>query len=260
MIRKELIESAALVAVGLLSSSCVVQSVAVRDTTHVMNISVPSQKLALYREGQLVKTYPVSTSKYGLGNEKGSYRTPLGKMEVAQKIGDGKPAGAVFKSRKWTGEIVKPDSPGRDPIVSRILWLNGLERKNKDTYSRCIYIHGTAAEAAVGKPVSYGCVRMTSKDVIDLYKQVGEGSTVYITKKSLKEEDENKPESAIEPIRAIPMAETDIPAVLQAYVPRVTRPVWKQEGNFGTGVDVLSDVGFERDYLAVPPPQELALD
>lgn len=154
----------------------------------MLKVSVPTQEMILYKEGKMVKIYPVSTSKFGLGNEKGSYQTPLGRMQVAEKIGGGKPAGAVFKSRKWTGEVIKPDSPGRDPIVSRILWLRGTEKKNDNTYSRCIYIHGTAAEKDIGKPVSYGCIRMTSNDVIDLYRKVGEGATVYITKKDLSEE------------------------------------------------------------------------
>ena len=172
----------------LFSTSCSTKPTAQRDTSSVLQISVPAQKLVLYKEGKVVKTYPVSTSKFGLGNEKGSYRTPLGRMEVAEKIGGGKPAGAVFKSRIWTGEVIKPDSPGRDPIVSRILWLRGTERKNDNTYSRYIYIHGTAAEKVIGKPVSYGCVRMKSRDVIDLYRKVGEGATVYITKKDLNKE------------------------------------------------------------------------
>jgi hypothetical protein len=175
-------------AILLLSTSCVTKTTAKRDTFSVLKISVPAQEMILYREGKMVKSYPVSTSKFGLGNEKGSYRTPLGRMEIAEKIGSGRPAGAVFKSRKWTGEVIKPDSPGRDPIVSRILWLRGTEKKNDNTYSRCIYIHGTAAEKDIGKPVSYGCIRMTSNDVIDLYRKVGEGATVYITKKDLGEE------------------------------------------------------------------------
>ena len=87
-------------------SSCAVQTAAKRDNLNVMEVSVPLQKMALYKEGQLVKTYLVSTSKFGLGDEKGSYRTPTGKMEVAEKIGSGKPAGAVFKSRQWTGEVI----------------------------------------------------------------------------------------------------------------------------------------------------------
>ena len=95
------------------------------------------------------------------------------------------PSGAVFKSRQPTGEIIKPDSPGRDPIVSRIMWLRGMEKTNKNAYSRCIYIHGTAEEKNIGKPVSYGCIRMTSKDVIDLFSKLPIGTRVLVTKADL---------------------------------------------------------------------------
>ena len=95
-----------IVAAALFSTSCSTKPTAQKDTSSVLQISVPAQELVLYKEGKVVNTYPVSTSKYGLGNEKGSYRTPLGRMEVAEKIVGGKPAGAVFKSRKWTGEVV----------------------------------------------------------------------------------------------------------------------------------------------------------
>ena len=83
--------------------------------------------MALLNDGKPIATYPVSTSKFGLGDSPGTKSTPLGDLEVARKIGAGAPSGAVFKSRRRTGEIVAPDSPGRDPIVSRILWLRGLE-------------------------------------------------------------------------------------------------------------------------------------
>lgn len=150
-----------------------------------MEVSIPQQKMAVYNGGKMVKTYPVSTSKFGLGDTEGSYKTPLGKFEVAEKIGAGKPFGAVFKSRKWTGEVLKPNAPGRDPIVSRILWLNGLESKNKNAYSRCIYIHGTAAEKDIGKQVSYGCIRMKSRDIIELYDKVGFNAPVEIVNRKL---------------------------------------------------------------------------
>lgn len=151
-----------------------------KDRDHVLRISVPEQKLALYKKGALIREYPVSTSKFGLGNQPGSNRTPLGKMEIAQKIGGNAPAGAVFKSRRWTGEIIRPNAPGRDPIVSRILWLRGTETWNSGAFRRYIYIHGTAEERNVGRAVSYGCVRMRSRDVIDLYSIVGTGADVYI--------------------------------------------------------------------------------
>jgi hypothetical protein len=229
-------------------SSCAVQTSAKSDSLHVMEVSVPLQKMALYKQGALVKTYPVSTSKFGLGDEEGSYRTPLGAMEVAEKIGEGKPAGAVFKSREWTGEVIKPNSPGRDPIVSRILWLNGLEPANKNAYSRCIYIHGTAAESDIGKPVSYGCVRMKSRDIIDLYGQVGEGSKVFVVKKGLWRDLEAEKKSR-EPIRELPLTETNVPTVMNPIGPTATQPVGIEVPTFTSGYQVLSAEGFH--------PQEL---
>ena len=172
--------AALLVSAMLLLCQC-----ASKDRTHVLRISVPEQKMAVYKKGVKIREYPVSTSKFGLGDQRGSRRTPLGKMEIAEKIGGGAPSGAVFKSRRWTGEVLRPDSPGRDPIVSRILWLRGGEQWNSNTYSRYIYIHGTAEVRNVGRAVSYGCVRMRSQDVIDLYDIVGEGADVYILNRSL---------------------------------------------------------------------------
>ncbi len=234
-------------------TSCAVQTSAEMDHLHVMEVSVPQQKMALYRSGKLVKTYPVSTSKFGLGNEKRSYRTPLGKMEVAEKIGSGKPAGAVFKGRKWTGEVVKPNSPGRDPIVSRILWLNGLEPKNKNTYSRCIYIHGTAAEKDIGTPASYGCVRMKSSDVIDLYSKVGEGAKVFVVRKDLWTNEAKKAEMRAA-IQALPVVEPlETPLVMQPTGPTATQPIWNSVTPYHSGVDILTASGYEERYLTIGP-------
>src|SRR5690349_10244625 len=108
-----------------------------------MRVSVADQKMAVYRRGQEIARYDVSTSKFGLGDNPGSNGTPLGKLEVAKKIGQGAPVGMKFKSRKPTGEIVPINAPGRDPIVTRILWLKGLEPQNRRAYGRTIYIHGT---------------------------------------------------------------------------------------------------------------------
>jgi len=155
------------------------------DTDNAMVVSVRDQKMLLIKDGKPVKAYPISTSKFGLGSQRGSNRTPLGKHVVAKKIGDGAPVGAVFKSRRRTGSIVPPNSPGRDPIVTRILWLSGSESHNRNTFGRCVYIHGTPAEYKVGRPASYGCIRMTSKDVIDLYYRVGVGAEVKIIRSSL---------------------------------------------------------------------------
>ena len=244
---------------ALSMSSCAVQTSAKRDSLNVMEVSVPMQKMALYRHGELVKTYPVSTSKFGLGDEKGSYRTPLGKMEVAEKVGSGKPAGAVFKSRQWTGEVVKPNSPGRDPIVSRILWLKGLEPKNANAFARCIYIHGTAAERDIGKPASYGCVRMKSKDVIDLHDRVGEGSKVFVVQKGLWRDVEKGKEMG-EAIQAVPLPAVAAPLALGKIEPTAVKPVWNEVSIFKDGSDLLTEYGFDTNYLDVAPPAELKVD
>jgi len=136
--------------------------------------------MALLEDGAPLATYPVSTSKFGLGDLPGTSWTPLGKLEIARKIGAGAPSGAAFKDRRWTGEIVPPDAPGRDIIVTRILWLKGEEAQNARAYSRYIYIHGTPEERNIGLPVSYGCVRMRSRDVIELFDIVGTGAQVEI--------------------------------------------------------------------------------
>lgn len=141
--------------------------------------------MLLVKKGKPVKAYSVSTSKFGLGSQRGSNRTPLGNHVVAKKIGGGAPKGAVFKSRRRTGKIVKPNTAGRDPIVTRILWLSGRDRHNRNTFGRCVYIHGTPAENKIGRPASYGCIRMKSKDVIDLYRRVGVGAGVKIIRGSL---------------------------------------------------------------------------
>lgn len=163
-------------ALAFLLSSC-----ATKDVQHHVVISVKDQRLAVLDHGAIAGLYPVSTSKFGLGDWPGSMRTPLGEMEIAQKIGDGAPAGAVFKDRRRTGEIVFPDAPGRDPIVTRILWLRGREPQNANAFRRDIYIHGTPEERNIGLPVSYGCVRMRSTDVIKLFDFVGNGAQVTIT-------------------------------------------------------------------------------
>jgi len=150
------------------------------DQRHLVEVSVPQQRMAVYRDGERIREYPISTSKFGLGDEPGSNRTPLGEFRIARKIGDGAPAGTVYKSRRPTGEILPPDAPGRDPIVTRILWLRGQEPHNANAYSRYIYIHGTPEERTIGTPASYGCVRMRSSDIIDLYEIVGRGARVRI--------------------------------------------------------------------------------
>ncbi len=143
-------------------------------------ISVRDQKLMLMENGLIAATYPVSTSKYGLGDAWGSLETPLGLLQVAQKIGDHAPIGAVFHNRRWTGEVLQPNTPGRDPVMTRIIWLRGLQMANSHAFSRCIYIHGTNEEKLLGRPASFGCIRMRSVDVAALYNQLPVGAPVEI--------------------------------------------------------------------------------
>jgi lipoprotein-anchoring transpeptidase ErfK/SrfK len=148
-------------------------------------ISVRDQKLMVVQDGKKIATYPVSTSRFGIGDRRGSMATPLGWLQVAQKIGDHAPTGAVFHNRRFTGEILTPNAPGRDPIVTRIIWLRGLEKTNSNAFERCIYIHGTPQEKMVGRPASYGCIRMCSKDVQEVYAQIQIGALVKIIPDSL---------------------------------------------------------------------------
>ncbi len=156
-----------------------------QDTAHRVIVSAREQRLALIENGHLVATYPVSTSKFGLGDWRGSYRTPLGKMMVAEKIGNDAPLGSVFKDRRRTGEVVGVNARGRDPIVTRIIWLKGMEAQNANAFSRDIYIHGTPEERNIGKPASYGCIRMRSVDVVQLFNSIGYGAEVSIVDEPL---------------------------------------------------------------------------
>lgn len=197
--------------------SAILAGCAQKDTLHTIRISVPDQKMVVLRKGAPIASYDVSTSKFGVGDQRGSYRTPLGRMEVAKKIGAGAPVGMKFKSRRPTGEIVKIDAPGRDPIVTRILWLRGLERQNAKAFSRGIYIHGTAEERNIGKPVSYGCIRMRSRDVIALYNTVGVGARVEVTTHSIV------PRTvAQQPVPAVPAPATRVKSASRSSTARRT--------------------------------------
>ena len=151
-----------------------------------IRVSVANQVLELLELGEggeaLLARFPVSTSRYGTGSEPGSNRTPLGRFRIGQKIGDGAPLGAVFESRKPTGEIAAPENPddSRDRITTRILWLEGLEPHNANTRERYIYIHGTNHEEQIGQPQSHGCVRMRNADVAALFDQTPLGMEVEI--------------------------------------------------------------------------------
>jgi L,D-transpeptidase catalytic domain len=148
-------------------------------------ISVPEQRLALIQNGVVVRRFPVSTSKFGLGDNFGSYKTPLGRLRVCGKLGSNLPQGAVLKRRSFNGEILRVNARGRDPIVTRILWLDGDEPGNQNARRRGIYIHGTPEERTLGKATSFGCVRMRSRDVVQVFDAVPVGTPVTISTKKL---------------------------------------------------------------------------
>jgi len=162
-------------------------------TTYRIDIDTRLQRLYLwepYPDGDmLIREYPISTARNGLGEQCGSYCTPRGRHRIAERIGAGQPLFAVFKARVPTGEIwsrdLEANEPDRDWILTRILWLDGLEEgRNKggqqDTHDRYIYIHGTNEEHLIGQPVSHGCIRMKNADVAELFDLVEEGTEVVI--------------------------------------------------------------------------------
>ena len=145
-----------------------------------LHVSVARQELSVRdAAGAVLRRYPVSTSRFGVGTEPGSLRTPPGAFRVAEKFGGGEPLGAVFKSRRPTGEngLGAADD---DLVLTRILWLEGAEAANANTRGRYIYIHGTNHEARIGQPASHGCVRMRNADVAELYELIPVGSSVRI--------------------------------------------------------------------------------
>jgi len=139
-----------LLPLGIGLSACQNLSGYAPDSRHQILISVPEQKMLLLEDGKTLGEFRISTAKRGIGDMPDSYMTPAGNMEVAEKIGEGLAAGSVLKDRVPTGEIVGADAPGRDPVVTRILWLKGLEEKNQNAFSRFIYIHGTPQESLLG--------------------------------------------------------------------------------------------------------------
>ena len=149
-------------------------------------VSIGTQRLGLFRDGALAADWPVSTSRFGVGSQLNSYRTPLGLHRVAEKIGAGMPLNTVFKGRKPVppASVPRPPATG-DLIMARILWLDGCERGlnrggDMDSHDRYIYIHGTAHEDRIGTPDSHGCVRMRNADIAALFDLVEVGTPVFI--------------------------------------------------------------------------------
>ncbi|MGI8820673.1 MAG: L,D-transpeptidase family protein [Chthoniobacterales bacterium] len=147
---------------------------------HRIHVSVARQRLTLKRGGVVERTFPISTSKYGLGSEEGSFKTPTGRFRIAEKFGAGQPTETAYKSRRPV-PVSAADLAGEDLVMSRILWLDGLSGGNANTYTRYIYIHGTNHEELIGTPASHGCIRMKNADVAELFDLVPVGTPVVIT-------------------------------------------------------------------------------
>ena len=144
-----------------------------------VHVSIRDQQLTLKENERPIRTYPVSTSRFGIGTEVGSLKTPTGRFRVAEKIGGDMPGGTIFVARVPV-DPAEAAPPTEDVVMSRILWLDGLDGHNANTRERFIYIHGTRHEDKIGTAASHGCVRMRNADVIELFEMVDEGTPVLI--------------------------------------------------------------------------------
>jgi len=144
-----------------------------------MRVDIGRQVLDLCHRGERIKSWPVSTSRFGEGFEPGSFKTPTGRFALCEKIGAGFPLWTEFKSRKPTGAIASPGGE-QDGILTRILWLSGLDGENANTRDRYIYFHGTNREDLIGTPASHGCIRLRNADIAELFDLVPEGARVVI--------------------------------------------------------------------------------
>ena len=156
---------------------------------NLLFVSIENQKMYRIQSKDIIETYDISTSKYGIGNQMGSNKTPTGLHKINSKYGHKTPVNGRMIGRVFYGQIAKifsdTTTSKTDDITSRILWLEGLENginkgDNIDSYKRYIYIHGTSEEGRIGIPSSHGCVRMKNKDVIDLFNEVAIGTFVLI--------------------------------------------------------------------------------
>lgn len=156
---------------------------------HGIRIKLDQQTLELLRDGEAVRQYLISSALNGAGERYGSECTPRGKHTIRLKIGEGCPLNSVFTGRRPTGEIYSPalaaSEPGRDWILTRILWLCGQQPGYNrggqcDTLRRYIYIHGTPDENTMGKPESHGCIRMKNKELVELFNLVYNNMPVHI--------------------------------------------------------------------------------
>ncbi len=163
----------------------------ITPTKYVLTVNISRQTLSLFEDGWFVKTFPCSTSRHGIGETNGSYRTPRGLHRIAEKVGAGQPAGTIFKNREVIGYVSELGVKA-GTITTRIMWLDGLEpgfnrgtngTANVDTHDREIYIHGTGDQNSLGKPASIGCVHLADVNLIPLYDLLPSGTLVWIAEK-----------------------------------------------------------------------------
>ena len=159
----------------------------VASTRFVVITNIAEQTTSLFENNEFVKTFPCSTSRFGIGQAEGSNCTPLGLHRIAKKIGAGASAGTVFKSRQVVGHVLQPEFADAK-ITTRILWLEGLEPGfnrggSVDSHTRFIYIHGTADQSSIGKPASCGCIHLADADLLPLFDLLPVGMLVWISDK-----------------------------------------------------------------------------
>jgi hypothetical protein len=158
----------------------------VTPTKYLLTVNISKQTVSLFENGVFVKKYPCSTSRFGIGQQENSNFTPLGLHRIAEKIGDGEPAGTIFKSREVVGNVSELGVKAGG-ITTRIMWLEGLEPGfnqggSVDTHDRYIYIHGTGDQESIGRPASHGCIHLADPDLIALFDQLPGGTLVWIAK------------------------------------------------------------------------------
>lgn len=191
-----------------------------------IRISLPAQTLELFDDdGRLLRCYSVSTARNGAGEMNGSFCTPRGAHVIRARIGEGQPENTVFVRRRPTGEIWTPELagrfPGRDWILTRILWLSGLEPGfnrlgTVDTMRRFIYLHGSPDPVDMGTPGSIGCVRMRNADIIDLFDRVPVGTRVDIVEFRVTAGSWSELADAVRPVReAVFVREQGVPFELE---------------------------------------------
>jgi lipoprotein-anchoring transpeptidase ErfK/SrfK len=144
-----------------------------------MRVDIERQMLDLRHRDKLIKSWPVSTSRFGVGFEPGSFKTPTGHFAILERIGASAQLWTEFKSRQPTGKLAVPGGE-QDGILTRILWLSGLDEQNANTRDRYIYFHGTNREDLIGTPASHGCIRLRNADIAELFELVPEGTRVVI--------------------------------------------------------------------------------